>query len=215
MNPYFICYKAALSTFGATPIPYPSPNTVLIFLIAYLIGSISTAVVVARVFNLKDPRSAGSNNAGATNVLRLGGWRAGLLTLIGDVAKGAFLPLLCVLYDRPLHAVMAAGVGAVLGHVYPIYFGLKGGKGVATGIGVLAVWHWPTCLIMLGTWLGTALLTRYASLASMLGFLMAAIYACLFTPLWAEPVLALSALILYKHQPNLKNLRAGTEPRLG
>lgn len=170
---------------------------------------------MAKLFGFIDPRQAGSHNAGATNVLRLGGRWAGLLTLLGDILKGALPPAICLITGKPLHAIAAAGIGAVIGHLLPLYFNFQGGKGVATGIGVIAVWNWPTCVVLITVWLATAAITRYSSLASMLAFLAAAIYACLLTPLWAEPVLAITALILYKHRPNLQNLKEGKEPRLG
>lgn len=148
-------------------------------------------------------------------MLRLGGRWAGLLTLLGDILKGVVPPAICILYDKPSHAVAGAGIAAVVGHLLPLYFNFQGGKGVATGIGVIGVWHWPTCAVLLGSWLVVAAITRYSSLASMIGFLVAAVYAAIFTPFWAEPILLLTALILYKHRGNLQNLKEGREPRLG
>lgn len=187
----------------------------MLWLLGYLVGSISTAVLVARFFGFIDPREAGSHNAGATNVLRLGGRWAGFLTLLGDIAKGVIPPALCFYYDKPYHAAAGAGIAAVVGHLLPLYFNFQGGKGVATGIGVLAVWHWPSCIVLLATWACVAALTRYASLASMISFLVAAIYTAIFTPNWAEPAMMLTALILFKHRANLQNLKEGKEPRLG
>lgn len=200
---------------GVRVILHPYIDTALLWLLGYLVGSISTAVLTARLFGFVDPREAGSHNAGATNVLRLGGRWAGLLTLLGDIAKGAIPPALCLLYDKSHATLVGAGIAAVVGHLLPLYFRFQGGKGVATGIGVLAVWHWPTCVVLLGGWVAVAAITRYSSLASMLSFLLAAIYAAMFTPHWAEPVMLLAALILYKHRTNLQNLKEGKEPRLG
>lgn len=200
---------------GVNLILHPYIDTGLLWLLAYLVGSISTAVLVARLFGFADPREAGSHNAGATNVLRLGGRWAGLLTLLGDVIKGVIPPAICIFYDKTSPVVAGAGIAAVVGHLLPVYFNFQGGKGVATGIGVIAVWHWPTSIVLIGCWLLVAAFTRYASLASMLGYLVAALYAAMFTPQWAEPVLLVTAMILYKHRANLQNLKEGKEPRLG
>lgn len=200
---------------GVSVIQHPYIDTALLWLLGYLVGSISTAVLVSRLLGFSDPREAGSHNAGATNVLRLGGRWAGLLTLIGDILKGVLPPLICIYYDKSHPAIVGAGIAAVTGHLLPVYFRFQGGKGVATGIGVLAVWHWPTCVVLLVSWLLVATVTRYSSLASMLSFLVASLYAAIFTPHWVEPIMLLTAMILYKHRQNLQNLKEGKEPRLG
>jgi glycerol-3-phosphate acyltransferase PlsY len=192
-----------------------SIETALWALAAYGLASISTAVVVCRVLRLPDPRTEGSRNAGATNVLRLGGKLAGLITLTGDVAKGVVPVLLCSQLDKPHYMVAAAGVAAVAGHIYPVWHDFRGGKGVATGLGVLTVWHWPSALAFCVAWASTAALTRFSSLASMMGCLAAAVWSVVFTVAWGEPSMMLAALILFRHQPNLRNIREGREPRLG
>lgn len=197
------------------PILPPYIDTALLWLLGYLVGSISTAVLVARFFGFIDPREAGSHNAGATNVLRLGGRLAGLITLLGDVAKGVIPPALCIYYNKPDYVVAGAGLAAVVGHLLPLYFNFQGGKGVATGIGVLAVWHWPSSIVLMAGWCLVAAMTRYSSLASMVSFLVAAVFTAIFTPNWAEPTMMLTALILFKHRANLQNLKEGKEPRLG
>lgn len=187
----------------------------MLWLLGYLIGSVSTAVLISRFLGFADPRQAGSHNAGATNVLRLGGRWAGLATLIADTAKGGVPPAICLILDKPQAAIVGAGIAAVIGHLLPLYFNFQGGKGVATGIGAITVWDWPTGLVLVICWLLVAAITRYSSMASMLGLLAASIWASIFTVNWAEPVLLVTALILYRHRSNLQNLKEGKEPRLG
>lgn len=195
-------------------VPY-AMETALWALAGYGLASISTAVVVCKALNLPDPRTAGSHNAGATNVLRLGGTMAGLVTLLGDIAKGVVPVVLCAQLDKPHHMIAATGVAAVAGHIYPVWHDFRGGKGVATGLGVLAVWHWPSALAFCVAWAMTAAVTRFSSLASMMGCLAAAIWSVVFTAAWGEPSMMLAALILFRHQANLRNIREGREPRLG
>ena len=195
--------------------------SVLAVLAAYLIGSMSFAVIVSRGMGLQDPRHYGSGNPGATNVLRSGNKAAALLTLAFDALKG-YVPVLLALVFGPawgLGETTAAFVGlaAFIGHLWPVFFGFKGGKGVATAAGVLlALQPWLGAATLL-TWLIIAFFFRYASLASIVAALFAPFYQLL---IWgASPSLlaiaAMSLLLLWRHQANMRKLFAGTESRIG
>jgi glycerol-3-phosphate acyltransferase PlsY len=180
---------------------------------AYLLGSISFAIVVSRLMRLPDPRSYGSKNPGATNVLRTGRRAAAVLTLVGDAGKGWAAVFLASLMTPHL---ALAGLAAFLGHVFPVYHRFQGGKGVATAAGVLFGLDWRIGLGTLATWLVIAAALRYSSLASM----VAALFAPFATALvlgWqsALVVAAMAALLLWRHKGNIARLLAGTEPRLG
>ncbi|MCC5811281.1 MAG: glycerol-3-phosphate 1-O-acyltransferase PlsY [Ectothiorhodospiraceae bacterium] len=189
----------------------------ILILLAYLVGSISTAVLVCRMLGLPDPRTVGSGNPGATNVLRHGGRKAAGLTLAGDFLKGTAPVLVIVLLGRDAPVVALAGVAAFLGHLYPVFFGFIGGKGVATGLGVLLAWSWPGLLATVATWLAMAALFRYSSLAALSAFLLAPLYLLLFgNPL--SIVLAMvfiTAVTFWRHRSNIRNLIAGKENKIG
>ena len=190
----------------------------LLFAIAgYLIGSISSAVVVSRLMSLPDPRAAGSGNPGATNVLRLGNKKAAALTLAGDLLKGV-LPVLIAkaLSDTTLAIAFAAG-GAFLGHLFPVFFGFKGGKGVATALGVFLAINALLGASLAATWLAVAVIFRYSSLAALISAASAPLWAWLIT---AEPIivylaLALGLILIGRHQGNIRRLLSGTESRIG
>ncbi len=187
----------------------------LAVLAAYLLGSISFAIVVSRVMRLPDPRSYGSKNPGATNVLRTGKIAAAVLTLAGDAAKGW---LAAWLAGRYLPDAMAlAGLAAFLGHLYPVYHRFQGGKGVATAAGVLFGFNLWLGAGTLVTWLVIAALLRYSSLAAIVAALFAAFYAFwLFGLMHISAVVAImAALLVWRHRENLRRLLAGTESRLG
>ncbi len=189
--------------------------------VAYLIGSVSFAVVVSRAMGLADPRSYGSGNPGATNVLRTGNRRAAILTLVGDAAKGAVaVGLARALADRfgfDDLTLTLVGLAAFIGHLYPVFHGFQGGKGVATAAGVLLALSPWLGLATLSTWVVVAVFLRYSSLAS----LVAAVFAPAFYLLLAGAdgvLLALavmSALLVWRHRRNISNLMAGTEGRIG
>jgi glycerol-3-phosphate acyltransferase PlsY len=188
-------------------------NTLLAVLGAYCLGSISFAVVVSWVMRLPDPRSYGSKNPGATNVLRSGSKVAALLTLAGDAAKGAVAVWLASFFTSEL---ALAGLAAFLGHVFPLFHRFQGGKGVATAAGVLLALDWRVGLGTIVTWAVIALCFRYSSLAA----LIAAAFAPAATALvlgWqsAVAVAAMSAVLVWRHKANIGRLAAGTEPRLG
>ncbi|MCK5886562.1 MAG: glycerol-3-phosphate 1-O-acyltransferase PlsY [Alcanivorax sp.] len=177
----------------------------------YLMGSISSAILVCRLFGYPDPRTEGSNNPGATNVLRIGGKPAAALTLLGDVLKGV-IPVL-VAYGLGLSATAAALVGfcAFLGHLFPVFFQFRGGKGVATAFGLLFPLHWPSGLVAGAVWLLVFALTRISSLASLSAFVVAP--ACIFAwlPQAFWPMLALSLVMILRHRSNLQKLLRGEE----
>ena len=190
--------------------------------VAYLLGSVSFAVVVSRAMGLPDPYTHGSKNPGATNVLRTGNKVAAALTLIGDAAKGWLAVTLAraVLGD-PSQASINILLGLVaiavfIGHLYPIFHRFKGGKGVATAAGILFAINWALGLTTLGTWLIVAVFMRYSSLAALCAAVFAPIY---FTFLFGTQPMGLaiavmSALLIYRHRSNIRNLLNGTETRL-
>jgi glycerol-3-phosphate acyltransferase PlsY len=195
--------------------------TIIFTIAAYLIGSISFAVVASRAFGLSDPRTYGSKNPGATNVLRSGSKKAAIATLIGDGAKGWLAVWLAQRFG-PQYGVDDAGVALVavavfLGHLYPLYFRFVGGKGVATALGVLLGLDVWLGLATLATWLLVAYTTRYSSLAALIAAVLAPFYYGLLfgadEKLFA--VVVMSALLLYRHSKNISNLLAGKESRIG
>ena len=187
----------------------------LVVVVAYLIGSISFAIVVSRAMRLPDPRSYGSKNPGATNVLRTGHRLAAVLTLAGDAAKGFVAVWLANRYAP--EAAPYAALAVFLGHLFPLYHGFTGGKGVATAAGVLFAIDWRLGLGTLATWAIIAVFLRFSSLAS----LVAAGFAPFFTALllgfdaYFACVLVMSALLVWRHRGNIARLLAGTESRIG
>jgi glycerol-3-phosphate acyltransferase PlsY len=181
--------------------------------LGYLCGSLASAVIVCRIMKLPDPRKEGSGNPGATNVLRLGGKKAAAFTLVGDVLKGTIPVLLAHLLSDSPATLSATAVAAVVGHMYPIFFQFKGGKGVATAFGAVAALVYPVALFMAAVWVLAAMATRYASLASMSAAVAAPLFALVFIQVTAY-VLALTiiaALLVYRHRDNIQRLRDGTE----
>jgi len=182
---------------------------------AYLLGSVSFAIVVSKLMRLPDPRSHGSKNPGTTNVLRTGSKAAAVLTLAGDVAKGWLAVWLAQLYVPD--AAPYAALAVFLGHLFPLYHRFQGGKGVATAAGVLFGIDWRIGLGTLATWFIIALFLRYSSLAA----LIAAAFAPFFTALllglnaYFAAVLVMSALLVWRHKANIARLIAGTESRIG
>ncbi|QDX81797.1 glycerol-3-phosphate acyltransferase [Denitratisoma sp. DHT3] len=194
----------------------PSP-LVLSLVLGYLLGSLPFAVIVSRLFGLADPRSFGSGNPGATNVLRTGNKAAAALTLLGDAAKGWVAMALAGALGADAAGIALAGLAAFLGHLFPLFLDFKGGKGVATALGVLAGLSGWLALICAGTWLIVALVSRYSSLAALAAAVAApAAGWALGLPQTALLVLlAMTGLLLLRHKDNIKRLLAGTEGRLG
>ena len=197
----------------------------LLIPIAYLIGSISFAVVVSKCMRLPDPHSYGSGNPGATNVLRTGNKTAAVLTLIGDALKGYLAVMLArvILGDESLTSTLSSWVlcGVViavfLGHVFPIFHGLKGGKGVATACGILFGINWILGLATLGTWIIVAIFMRYSSLAALAAAVFGPIYFVFlfgFQPMGIALVIVCS-LLIWRHRSNICNLMQGNESRIG
>lgn len=192
--------------------------TAALILAAYLIGSVPFAVVVSKAFGLSDPRHYGSGNPGATNVLRSGNKAAAALTLVGDAAKG--LVAVWVMHqfgsDAPL-AVALAGIAAFIGHVFPVFLGFKGGKGVATAVGVLGAFSGYLALASAVTWLLIAVTTRYSSLAALVAAIAAPAFAHVLVgqPAITGACLAMAAMLLWRHSDNIKRLLTGTESRIG
>lgn len=188
---------------------------------AYLIGSVSFAVVVSKAMGLPDPHSYGSGNPGATNVLRTGSRKAALLTLVGDAGKGWLAVILARIF-APQFGVDATGIAlcglaAFLGHLYPVFHGFRGGKGVATAAGILLAFNWVLGVATLVTWLAIAAFFRYSSLAALVAAVFAPLYAFFlfgWTPL-VPSVLAMSALLVWRHRTNIRKLLAGEESRIG
>jgi acyl phosphate:glycerol-3-phosphate acyltransferase len=199
--------------------------TLAFMVAAYLIGSISFAVIVSRAMGLPSPHSYGSGNPGATNVLRTGSKKAAVLTLLGDAFKGGFALWLAQLIGRTwlqlpdnMAELTYAGVAlaAFLGHLYPVYLGFRGGKGVATAAGILIVMNAGIGATVLGVWLLVALVARYSSLAAILAALVAPMAAVVtFGQSWfSVAVGCMAVLLVWRHRGNIAKLRAGTESRI-
>jgi acyl phosphate:glycerol-3-phosphate acyltransferase len=189
--------------------------------IAYLIGSVSFAVVVSRVMGLADPRSYGSGNPGATNVLRTGNKTAAILTLVGDAAKGAAAVLLARAFaDRygfSDFTLATVGLAAFVGHLFPVFHRFQGGKGVATAAGVLLALSPWLGLATLATWIVIAAFFRYSSFASLISAIFAPAYYMLLAggDRVLLPLVVMSALLIWRHSKNIGNLLAGKEGRIG
>lgn len=190
---------------------------IALILFGYLAGSLSTGVLVARLLGIADPRSDGSGNPGATNVLRLGGRSAGAATLLGDALKGA-VPVLCgYALGLPATTIAVIGGAAFLGHVYPVFFGFRGGKGIATGLGIFLAWSWLPGVVAVLTWLGVAGLSRLSSLAALVSFALAPAYFLAIdqSPALAGAAAGMALLTGWRHRGNIQRIAGGTEPRIG
>ncbi|MEF1254730.1 MULTISPECIES: glycerol-3-phosphate 1-O-acyltransferase PlsY [unclassified Vibrio] len=192
-----------------------TPLALVMIISAYLLGSISSAVLICRILRLPDPRGVGSNNPGATNVLRIGGKKAAVAVLLCDMLKGTipvwggyFLGI-----DPIMLGVIA--IAACLGHMYPIFFHFKGGKGVATALGAIAPIGLDLTAMIIATWIGVAFLFRYSSLAALVTVLLAPFYTWMIKPQYTLPVAMLCCLIIFRHHQNIKRLLEGTEPKVG
>ncbi|MCK7583227.1 MAG: glycerol-3-phosphate 1-O-acyltransferase PlsY [Chromatiales bacterium] len=188
----------------------------LLIIAAYLLGSVSSAIIVCRLMGLPDPRTQGSNNPGATNVLRIGGKKAAAITLLGDSLKG-LIPMLIGHALGASPAVLAGiGLAAFIGHLYPVFFGFKGGKGVATALGVQFGLYWPIGLCVAAVWLFVAKVLKISSLSGLISMALAPVFVWLF---WDEKALIgmqliITGLLIWRHRSNIRNLLDGTEDRI-
>jgi glycerol-3-phosphate acyltransferase PlsY len=197
--------------------PITTDPTLLILtaVLAYLLGSVPFGIVVTRAMGLGDLRQIGSGNIGATNVLRTGNKGAALATLLLDAAKGG----IAVVFARALlaeDAAQLAGLAAFLGHLFPVWLRFKGGKGVATFLGIMIALAWPVGLALCGTWLVGALLSRTSSIAALFAAGTSALWLIVFSE--GQPLiltLVFTVLVYLRHAENLKRIKAGTEPKIG
>ena len=184
---------------------------------AYLIGSISSAIIVCRLMGLPDPRSEGSNNPGATNVLRIGGKKAAAITLLGDMLKGVLPVAVGHLFDVSTLTFALAAMAAFLGHLYPVFFGFKGGKGVATALGTQFGLHWGIGLAVAGIWLFMAKVVKISSLSALVSMALAPVIIY-----WIWPAnelivmqIIMSIILFWRHKSNIQRLISGEESLIG
>ena len=189
----------------------------LLPVLAYILGSVSSAIVVTRLFGLADPRQIGSGNPGATNVLRYGGKKAAILTLLGDILKGVLPVLIAHALDVPPIFLALTVLAAFLGHLFPVFHDFKGGKGVATAFGVLLALNGWVGLALVVSWLVMALTTRYSSLSAITVALLAPFYVWWFTQtlVFILVTIIMAVLLLWRHRANIENLLAGRETKIG
>ncbi|MGR9071606.1 MAG: glycerol-3-phosphate 1-O-acyltransferase PlsY [Gammaproteobacteria bacterium] len=181
--------------------------------VAYLLGSVSSAIIVCRFMGLPDPRQQGSNNPGATNVMRIGGKKAAAITLLGDALKGLIAVLIAKFAGASADVVAMVGLLAILGHMYPIFFGFKGGKGVATGCGVFFGYSWLLGLLVASTWVTVFKLFKISSLSALVAAVLAPVYTWLVMdePVYAGVAAVISVISIMRHKSNIQKLWAGTE----
>lgn len=191
-------------------------EAIVLIVAAYLLGSISTAIIVCRAMGLPDPREGGSGNPGATNVLRIGGEKgkkAAAITLFGDMLKGLLPVLVAHAMDLSAHVIVLVGFVAFLGHLYPVFFGFKGGKGVATMLGVMFGLSLPIGLAVAGTWLFVAKVLKISSLSALAASALAPLYIYFLAGemVWVYYSAALSVILFWRHRSNIKRLLNGEE----
>lgn len=188
---------------------------VLAMLLAYGLGSISSAILLAKLTNQPDPRTQGSGNPGATNMLRYAGKSIAALTLGLDILKGFIAVLIGRWFGVDDMALAMVGVAACIGHMFPVFFGFQGGKGVATAAGMLLALSWPLAAACAVIWLLVAGLFRYSSLASLTAFCSSPLLsAWLASPTYIPPLLLLAVLLAYRHQSNIQRLLTGKENKI-
>ena len=189
-------------------------NQILLISIAYLIGSLSFGIIVSKLLNLKDPRTIGSKNPGATNVMRSGNKLAAILTLLGDIFKATLVVKIAILLDLKDVETMQICLALLIGHSYPIYYKFKGGKGVATALGILLAINWILALSVICIWLAIFSIWRYSSLAAIIASLSLIIISYFLNEtfyIFLTNIL-ITALIIFNHRKNIKNLIKGIEP---
>ncbi|MDO9425063.1 MAG: glycerol-3-phosphate 1-O-acyltransferase PlsY [Methylobacter sp.] len=180
---------------------------------AYLIGSISSAIIICRLMGLPDPREQGSGNPGATNVMRIGGKKAAAITLLGDMLKGLIPVYAANVLGLPVELIAATGLAAFMGHLYPVFFGFKGGKGVATSVGVLLGFSWALGFAFMATWFLIYKLGKISSLSALVASILSPIFAWFIAG--NEAIVAASLImtvfLLWRHKGNIQRLLAGEE----
>ncbi len=191
-----------------------TPLSLLMIVFAYFLGSISSAVLICRVFRLPDPRYAGSGNPGATNVLRLGNVWAALWVLLFDILKGMIPVWLSYLFGINPFLLGIIGIAACLGHIYPIFFHFKGGKGVATALGAIAPIGWSLSGMLILFWFVIVLITGYSSVGALITALFAPLFTWWIKPEYTMPVAMLSCLIVFRHHENVRRLLEGKEKKI-
>ena len=191
--------------------------TLLSIVLGYLAGSISTAILVCRAMDLPDPRSEGSRNPGATNVLRFGGKKAAAITLAGDFLKGLLPVLFARLAGLDDIGLALTALAAFLGHLYPVFFGFEGGKGVATAFGAILGLSWPVALAALAIWLFMAFVVRISSLSALTAAAVTPLLGWWFNlpPAYNVAILAMVILLIWRHRSNIRNLLSGAEDKIG
>lgn len=187
---------------------------ILVLFMAYLLGSIPFGLLLSRLYKLEDPRTVGSQSIGATNVLRSGHYGAAALTLFLDALKGA--AAVCFAFLVVPDFAPLAGIVAIIGHIWPLWLGFKGGKGVATALGVILILSWPIAVICLVTWIVVAITTRYSSLAALTAAILSPLYSLfLGKEELAIVCLVIGLLIVWAHRQNIRDLRTGKEGKIG
>ena len=189
-------------------------NQLLIILFAYLVGSVSSGIIVSQIFNLPDPRTIGSKNPGATNVMRSGNKKAAIFTLLGDLLKAILVLAIAEYLGFNDLIIVCVALAVLIGHIYPIFYKFRGGKGVATAIGILIALNFKLALIVASIWLLVFGIWRYSSLAAIVAAISAPIIAIFILrdqSLYCIAFTLITIIILFKHQANIKKLLSGTE----
>lgn len=190
---------------------------IALIVFAYLLGSLSTAIITCKLMGLPDPRTQGSKNPGATNVLRFGGKKAAAVTLFGDFLKGLLPVLLGLVLKMDPQTLALIAMAAFLGHLYPVFFGFQGGKGVATALGVILGLSWQVALAAMLTWLVMAKVFKISSLSALIAAVLTPLYCWLLTPQQEFIILLMvvSVLLIWRHRSNIRNLISGSEGKIG
>ena len=189
-------------------------NQLLIILFAYLVGSVSSGIIVSQIFNLPDPRTIGSKNPGATNVMRSGNKKAAIFTLLGDLLKAILVLAIAEYLGFNDLIIVCVALAVLIGHIYPIFYKFQGGKGVATAIGILFALNFKLALIVASIWLLVFAIWRYSSLAAIVAAISAPIIAIFILrdqSLYCIAFTLITIIILFKHQANIRKLLSGTE----
>lgn len=188
--------------------------SLLMICVAYLVGSVSSAVLISRLFRLPDPRKNGSGNPGATNVLRIGGRFPAVLVLLSDILKGTIPVYSAYFMGIPPVALGLIAIAACLGHIYPLYFQFKGGKGVATAFGAMLPIGPSLAGLLIASWAVVVFIWGYSSLGALVSVMLAPVFTWFIKPQYTLPVAMLSILIIFRHRDNIKRLWAGEESKV-